>query len=89
MAAAAVDGGGAAADAGGGDHLVLRLVAAIDLPDLEQREIGEAAIGIALRGGDQARQQARPHVGHVGGDRVGERQFRRAAAEGGCGVVRK
>ena len=71
----------AAADAGGGDQLILRPVAAIDLADLEEGEIGEAAIGVALRRRDQAGQQARPHVRHVGGDRVGERERRIAAAE--------
>ena len=73
--------GKAVADAAGGDQLVLRPVALEDLADLEQRQIGDAAVGIALRGGDQAGQQARPHVGQVGRDRIGERQFGLAAAE--------
>ena len=42
VAAAAVDAGGAAADGGGGGDLILRPVAAIDLADLEQCEIGRS-----------------------------------------------
>ena len=73
----------------GGGLLILRAVAAIDLADLEEGEVVEAAIGVALGGGDQAGQQARPHVRHVGGDRIGEDQFGLAAAEGlGSGATR-
>ncbi len=61
--------------------LILRPVAAEDLPDLEQRDVGEAAVGVALRRRDQAGQQARPHVGEIGRDRIGERQFGLGAAE--------
>ena len=75
------DGRKAVAHAGGRDELILGLVALEDLADLEQRDIGEAAIGIGLRRGDEARQQARPHVGEIGGDRVGERQLGLSAAE--------
>ena len=57
-------------------RLVLRLVASEDLPDLEQRHVAEAAIGVALRRLDQARQQARAHVGQIRRDRVGERELR-------------
>ena len=64
-----------------GGQLVGRLVAAEDLADLEQRHVGDAAIGIALGGGNQPRDQARPHVRQVGRDRVGERKLRLAAAE--------
>ncbi len=62
-------------------ELILRPVAAEDLSDLEQRRIGKAAVGILLRGGDQAGNEARPHVGEVGCDRIGERELRLAAAE--------
>ena len=79
VAAAAGDARGAAADAARGDHLVLGPVAAIDLADLEEGEVVVAAVGIALGGGEQAGQEARPHVAHVGGDRVGEHQLRAAA----------
>ena len=65
----------AAADAGGRDELVLGAIAFEDLADLEQRDIGKAAIAIGLHGRDQAGQQARPHVGEVGGDRIGEHQL--------------
>ena len=63
-------------------------VAAIDLADLEEGEIGETAVGVALRRGKQAGEQARPHIGHVGGDRIGERQRRVAAAEDLGGLSR-
>ena len=36
---------------------------------------------VALGGGDEAGNEARAHVGEVGGDRIGERKRRRAAAE--------
>ena len=71
----------AVAHAGGRDELVLGLVAPEDLADLEQRDVRIAAIGVGLRRRDQARQQARPHVGEIGGDRVGERQLGLSAAE--------
>ena len=71
----------AVANAGGRDQLVLRLVAPEHLSDLEQRHIRKAAVGIGLRGGDQAGQQARPHVGQVGSDRIGERELGLSAAE--------
>ena len=62
-------------------ELVLRLVATENLSDLEQGHVVEAAIGIGLRSRDQAGNEARAHIGKVGGDRIGERQFRLAAAE--------
>ena len=71
----------AAAHAGGGDELVLGPVAAEDLADLEQRDIGKAAVGVLLRRRDEAGHEARPHVGQLGGDRIGERERRIAAAE--------
>ena len=89
VAAAAIDAGGAAPDGRDRRHLIVGLVAAIDLADLEQRHIGEAAIGIALGGRDEAGQQARPHVRHVGGDRVGEHKRVAAAAEGERPIVRR
>ena len=57
------------------------LVAAKDLPDLEQRHIRDAPIGIALRGGDQPGNQARPHVGQISRDRIGQPQGVRGSAE--------
>jgi hypothetical protein len=50
-------------------------------PTLEQRDVAEAAVGIALACGDQPRQQRRPHVGDVGRDRVGRARACAAAAE--------
>ena len=70
-----------AAQARGGGELVFGLVALEYLADLEQRDIANAAIGIALRRHDQARQQARPHVGELRGDRVGQCELALAAAE--------
>ena len=65
----------------GRGELILGLVAAEHLSDLEQRHVGKAAVGVLLRGGDQAGNQARPHVGKVGRDRIGERKLGLAAAE--------
>ncbi len=70
-----------AADAGRGGELILRPVAAENLPDFEQADIGKAAIGVAARRSDQARNEARPHVGKLHRDRIGERQFGLTAAE--------
>ena len=69
------------ANARRGGELIARLIAAKDLSHLEQSGVGEAAVGISLRGGDQARNKTRPHVGKVGGDGIGECQLRLAAAE--------
>ena len=63
------------------DALAFGIVRREALADLEQGHVTEAAVGVALRRLEQARQQARTHVGEVGGDRVGERQTRVAAAE--------
>ena len=81
MAADAGRLGERAPHARGRDELILRPVAAENLAHFKQRDIGEAAVGVLLRAGDQAGQQARPHVGEVGRDRIGERQLRLAAAE--------
>ena len=70
-----------AANARGDAALLVRRVALIGARHLEQSDVAKAAIGIALRRRDQPRQQRGPHVRHVGGDRVGELQFRLAAAE--------
>src|SRR2546429_399740 len=81
VAAAAGRLGARAAHAARGRKLVLRAVAAEDLPDLEQRHVAEAAIGILLRRGGESRNEARPHVGEVGRNGIGERQLPPAAAE--------
>ncbi len=65
-----------AAYAGGGGELILRPVAPEDLSDLEQSHVAETAIGVALRGRNQPGDQARPHVGKLGCNRIGERQLR-------------
>ena len=52
-----------AAHAAGSGELVLRPIAAEDLPDLEQRHVGKAAVGVLLRRGGKPGNQARPHVG--------------------------
>ena len=69
------------AHAGGRHELVLGLVAAEDLADLEQRDIGRAAIDVGLCGRDQSGQQARPHVGEIRRNRIGERELGLSAAE--------
>ncbi len=71
----------AVAHAGCCDELVLRSITPEHLSDFEQCDIGVAAIGVGLRGSDEARQQARPHVGQIGGNRVGERECGLSAAE--------
>ena len=52
-----------------------------DLADFEQADIGKAAIGVLLGRGDEARNEARPHVGQIGCDRIGERKLGLTAAE--------
>ena len=59
----------------GNPALCLRRIAFIGAGDFEQCEIVEAAIGVALGCGKQARQQRRAHVGHVGRDRIGKLQL--------------
>ena len=56
MPADAAGLGERAAHAGRGGELLLGLVALEDLPDLEQRHVGIAAIGIFLRGRGEARE---------------------------------
>ena len=70
-----------AADTGGGRKLILRRITMEHLTDFEQGDIGKTAIGILLRGSDQTRYEARPHVGKFGRDRIRKRQLRLAAAE--------
>ena len=74
MAAGAGGQSEAAAQSGGGDLLALLVLAQEDLTDLEQSDIGKAARGVAAGRGREAGQQARPHVGELGGDRIGERE---------------
>ena len=81
VATAAGEPRGAAPHAGGDTALPLRRIVLIGAGNLEQRDVAVAAIGIAPGGGDQSGQQRGPHVGHVGGDRVGELQLGPAAAE--------
>ena len=49
-----------------------------DLSDLEQRDVVQRPAGVALGRGDEAGDEARAHVGQVGGDRVGQRERRPA-----------
>ena len=70
-----------ATHAAGRGELVLGALTAEDLTDLEQRHVGHAAIGVLLGGGEQSRNQARPHVGKVGRNGIGERKLGLAAAE--------
>src|SRR5262249_6110217 len=66
---------------GGSGELILRLIAAKDLTDLEHADVRQPAIGVSLRGSDKARNKARPYVGKLSSDRVGERKLGLAAAE--------
>src|SRR5690349_11341516 len=50
-----------APDAGGGGELIGRRVAAENLPDLEQSDVGETAVGIFLRGGDKTGNETWAH----------------------------
>ena len=76
VAAGARVRGKRAAHAGRRHELILRLVAAEYLPDFEQSNVRKTAVGVLLCRCDQAGQQARPHVGQFGGNRIGERQLR-------------
>ena len=68
-------------DAGGGGELILRLITAEHRPNFKQPDIGETAISVLLRGGDETWNKAWPHVGQLGRNRIGQRQLRLAAAE--------
>src|SRR5262245_49409838 len=57
MTADAACFGGRAAHAAGGRDLILRTIAAEDLPDLEQRRVGKTAVGVVLRGSNETRDQ--------------------------------
>ncbi len=81
MPAEALGGGKAVPNAGCRDPLILRPVALEHLADLEQCDVRKAVVGVSLCCRDQTRQQARPHVGQIGRDRVGERERGLAAAE--------
>ena len=59
--------------ASGRGQLTLRRVAREDLANFEQRHVRNAAVDIGLNGRDETGQQARPHVGHIGRDRISER----------------
>ena len=73
---------GAAAPHGcGSDALVIFARAKKDLADLEQRDVAHTPAGVALGRRDEARDEARTHVGEIGRDRVGQRERPRAAAE--------
>ena len=69
------------ANACGRGQLILRPVAFEHLAYFEQRQIGKTAINVCLNRSDQARQQARPHVGLIRRNRISEREFASAAAE--------
>ena len=71
----------AGAQPGRDGHLPLGPVVAIERPQLEQRDIRKAAIGVAPRRLDQVRQGARAHRVEIAADRVDEGQFRLGAAE--------
>src|SRR4029077_18903526 len=53
------------------DELVVFARSKKALPDLEQRDVARAAAGVALDRHDEARNEARAHVGEIGGARGG------------------
>ena len=71
----------AEAHAGGGNELILGERPAIGLAKLEQRAVGEAAVAVPLRRGDEAGQEPGPHLRKLGRDRIAQSEFSRAAAE--------
>jgi hypothetical protein len=71
----------AAADGGRPDGLSFRLIRREALADLEQGDIRQAAIGIALRREQQTRKKAGAHVGEIGRDRVRKPKRPVASAE--------
>ena len=71
----------ARADAGGDQRLAARRRIGEDGAHLEQAEIGEPAIGVAPRGGDQRRQDRRAEIGKGAGNGVFQTQIIAAAAE--------
>ena len=73
--------GAPAAHPAGGERLPARRIVAVKRPELEQCRIGEAAIGVAPRRGDEPRQQRRAHRVEIGADRIDQPQFRLGAAE--------
>ena len=81
MASQAAEPGKPRPDARRRHDLIGLGIAAIGLADLEQGRIGHATIAIALHGGEQARQQARPHAGHFARNRIGQLQGVLTAAE--------
>src|SRR5262249_60481677 len=64
-----------------GGQLILGSVALENLSDLEQGQIRVTPVGIALRRHDQARNEARTHIGQLNSDWIGKRQLRLATIE--------
>src|SRR3984893_5604925 len=62
-------------------RLTLWRIVAIKRAELEQRDIGRAAIGVAPRGRYEPGQERGPHCIEIGADRVGETQSRLGAAK--------
>ena len=74
MPAFAVGLGPAAPHGRSRDALVVFARSEKYLPDFEQRNVAQGPARVALGGGDEARNEARAHVGKVGRDRIGERE---------------
>src|SRR6516225_8705674 len=72
---------GAASDRASRDLLIGFAIPQEDLANFEQREIAITPVGIALRRRNKARQEAWPHIGKLGGNRIGERQGLSPAAK--------
>ncbi len=73
--------GGTGAHAGRHLELPLGRVVAILRAHFEERAVGEAAIGVSARGGEEIGQERRPHLVELGADRIGEPQHIGTAAE--------
>ena len=71
----------AEAHAGCGNVLILGQRPAIGLAKLEQRAVGKAAVAVPLCRSDEAGQEAGPHLGKLGRDRIAQSELSRAAAE--------
>ena len=67
--------------AGGPGDLIQRLIAFVDLSDLEQCDIRISAVGVLLAGGNKPWDQAWPHIGEIGRNRIGQRKLGLAAAK--------
>ena len=88
MTSSAFETGRTATDTSSDAALGFRCIAFIGTRDLEQCQIVEAPIRVALGSTEQARQKRRTHIGHLGSDRIAQLELRPATAKGFCGTFR-